>query len=252
LTQSWQGIHSAIRAVKWFDKKFNGYMTIDAKFSQQFEYYLTRNLILSSDEIAKLKPSVFSSSVSETRNHKASTYPPHQPNNPYNPNYYHNNHLPRPPRPSSYHSQFMTDMNMTMNMSMNPPNHHRYGNRSGQNHHYRSNNPYPQHQHQHHAANHMNHLYQDSSQSSHVSLTTPQPNSVEHHSYLQYAYQLQAQRRHQTDPFLPATRSSSSNTSSLFSKNETSHELENDEIQPFNSVDHSLSSNFGQNEEFFY
>lgn len=53
--QSWQGIQCAIRAVKWFDKKYMGHMTIDAKFGQQFQKFLVKNLILTEEEIAKMK-----------------------------------------------------------------------------------------------------------------------------------------------------------------------------------------------------
>jgi hypothetical protein len=52
---SWGGIMSAIRAVRWFDKKYMGHMTVDAKFGQQFQHFLLKHGILTEDELLKLK-----------------------------------------------------------------------------------------------------------------------------------------------------------------------------------------------------
>lgn len=54
-SHNWPGISSAIRAVKWFDKKYMGHMTIDAKFGQQFQKFLVKNMILTEAEISKMK-----------------------------------------------------------------------------------------------------------------------------------------------------------------------------------------------------
>lgn len=52
---NWGGILSAIRAVRWFDKKYMGHMTLDAKFGQQFQHFLLKHGILTEEELLALK-----------------------------------------------------------------------------------------------------------------------------------------------------------------------------------------------------
>lgn len=46
---------SALRAVRWFDKKYMGHMTLDAKFGQQFQHYLLRHGLITEEELLSLK-----------------------------------------------------------------------------------------------------------------------------------------------------------------------------------------------------